>query len=125
MINFSIPEIEVEDTMTAALSLECGARGVFFATNAYGDNTAPLFEIIFEKGTVRYEDGKLFVNEKLTAEDTKPQIGKMYWGRGHEMLFKMIYDKGEYFSLDDVSDTMKTVFAIYKSAKSGGVEVNI
>ena len=41
------------------------------------------------------------------------------------LLFEKIYDKGEYFSLDDVSDTMKTVFAIYKSARNGGVEVNI
>ena len=125
MMNFSIPEIEVEDTMTASLSLECGARGIFFATNAYGDNTAPLFEIVYEKGIVRYEDGKLFVNEKLIAEDSKPQIGKMYWGRGHEMLFERVYDKGEYFSLHDVSDTMKTVFAIYKSAKNGGESIVI
>lgn len=125
MINFSIPEIEVEDTFTASLRLRGGIPAVFFATNAYGDNSAPVFEVVFEKGIARYTDGKLFVNGEVKAEDSKPKIGKMYWGRGHEMLFESIYDKGEYFSLDDVKITMKTMFAMYKSAKSGGIEVNI
>ena len=125
MINFAIPEIEVEDTMSACLQLDCGARGIFFAPNAYGDNPAPTFEIVFEKGIARYEQGKLFVNGEVVAEDSKPKTGKMYWGRGHEMLIRKFYDFGEYFTLDDVAMTMNTVFAMYKSAENGGVEVNI
>ena len=125
MINFAIPEIEVEDTFAASLRLSGGIRAVFFATNAYGDNSAPEFEVVFEKGIARYADGKLYVNGEVVAEDSKPKIGKMYWGRGHEMLFESIYDKGEYFSLSSVRTTMKTMFAMYKSAKSGGIKVNI
>ena len=62
MMNFVIPEIEVEDTFTASLRLSGGQRAVFFATNAYGADSAPIFEVIFDKGTARYDDGKLYVN---------------------------------------------------------------
>ena len=125
MVNFAIPEIEVEDTFSASLRLAGGKRGIFFATNAYGADSAPIFEVIFEKGVSRYDNGKLYVNGQVVAEDSKPKIGKMYWGRGHEMLFESFYDKGERVSLASVKTTMKTMFAMYKSAKSGGVEVNI
>ena len=125
MTNFAIPEIEVEDTFSASLRLGNGQRAIFFATNAYGADSAPIFEVIFEKGTARYDDGKLFVNGQVVAEDSKPKMGKMYWGRGHEMLFESFYDKGEIVSLESVKTTMKTMFAMYKSAKNGGIEVNI
>lgn len=125
MINYSIPEIEVEDTLSASLRFEDGYGGIFFATNAYGDNSAPLFEVIFEKGVARYEDGKLYVNGQIVAEDAKPKTGKMYWGRGHEMLFENYYDKGERFTLSSVRTTMKALFSMYKSAKNGGVEVKL
>ena len=36
-----------------------------------------------------------------------------------------IDDGGEYFSLNDIKNTMKTMFAIYESAKNGGTEINI
>ena len=41
------------------------------------------------------------------------------------MLFESFYDKGEYFSLDDVKITMKTMFAMYKSASEGGKEIKL
>lgn len=123
MMNFSLASIEVEDTFAAYLSLTCGANGVFFATNAYGINSAPEFELVFEKGVVRYAEGKLFVDGAIIREDVPSYGGKAYWGTGHERLIADFYDKNEYFSIYDVKNTMDTLFAMYESAKSGGKEI--
>ncbi len=53
-------------------------KGVFFATNGYEENSAPFFEILFEKGIARYMDNKLWVNRQLTAEDVPAAAGKDY-----------------------------------------------
>lgn len=124
MCNFSLEDvIEVEDTFTARVSFADGVKGVFFATNAYTENSAPFFEIAFEKGTARYIDKQLWVNGKMVAEDAKPAAGKDYWGSGHEALMKRYYDGQKYFSVKDAQNTMETMFAMYDSAKSGGKEV--
>ncbi len=123
MTNFSLPEIEVEDTCTAYIGFHSGVRGVFFATNSYTENSAPYFEIAFEKGTVCYKDNALFADNRLIAEDVSGEIGKSYWGKGHEKLIKNLYEKGEYFSPYDIKNTMYAVFAMYESAKNGGKEV--
>lgn len=120
--NFSIPEIEVEDTCAAYLSLKSGASAVLFATNAYGENAAPDIEAVLDKGTLRYCDGALILDGEVIERDLKPESGKAYWGSGHKTLIKNFYDKGEYFSPLDVENTMRTVFAIYKSAEFGGAE---
>jgi len=119
MCNFSLPEIEVEDTMSAYLGFEKGLNGIFFATNAYGKNSAPEFEVVFEKGKLRYMDNKLFLNRDIIEEDHKATEGKAYWGRSHKTLLKNYYENNIFFSPYDVKNTMKTMFAIYKSAKSG------
>lgn len=108
--------IEVEDTLAAHLEFAGGVRGVFFATNGYGENSAPFVEISFEKGAARYLDQKLWVNGKLTAEDIPAAAGKDYWGSGHERLIKRFYDEKEYFSPKDAANTMETMFALYEDA---------
>lgn len=125
MTNFSISEIEVEDTVSAILRLKNGKKGVFFATNAYSTDSAPVFEVLFEKGRAEYTDGKLFLDGKVVTEDSKPEIGKAYWGMGHIALIKRFYDSGEYFSLDDVKNTMNTMFAMYESAQFNAKSVEI
>jgi len=125
MANFDLPEIEVEDTLTTFLRLRDGGRGVFFATNAYGVNSSPMFEVVFEKGTLRYESSKLFKNGVLVEEDEQPTMGKGYWGKGHAGLIKDFYDRGVYFSVQDVKTTMDCVFAMYDSARVGGKELAI
>ncbi len=122
MANFDLPEIEVEDTLSAFLRLESGGRGVFFASNAYGVNAAPMFEVVFEKGSLRYEARKLFRDGVLIEQDEQPSCGKGYWGMGHMGLIKDFYDRGVYFSLQDVKRTMDCVFAMYDSARQGGRE---
>ena len=123
--NFSIDGIEVEDTVSAYLNLKCGARGVFFATNAYKTNSSPEFEIIFENGVVKYSEGALFENGKITEEDSKAFNKKNYWGIGHSALIKNIYDSGISFGLKDAENTMNAVFAIYESANSNQKEIKI
>lgn len=120
--NFSIPEIEVEDTCAAYLSLKSGANVVLFATNAYGENASPDIETVLENGTLRYCDGELLLDGEVIERDLKSESGKAYWGSGHKALIKNFYDKGEYFSPVDAENTMRTIFAIYKSAKFGGAE---
>ena len=123
MANFDLPEIEVEDTLATFLRLQGGGRGVFFASNAYGVNSSPMFEVVFEKGTLRYEDRKLYQNGKLIQEDEQPTMGKGYWGKGHAGLIQDFYDRGIFFSPKDVKITMDCVFAMYDSARLGGKEL--
>ncbi len=125
MNNFSIPEIEVEDTFSAYLGFASGINGVFFATNSYGDNSAPEIEIVFEKGKARYSEYRLFVNGELVEEDEKACGGKAYWGNGHEKLIANYYDNNKFFGLVDVKNTMRTVFAMYESANLDGKPVLI
>ncbi len=117
MANYSLEDvIEVEDTVTAYLELENGVKGIFFATNAYSENSNPFFEVVFEKGIARYMDKKLWVNGMLLAEDEAASAGKAYWGNSHTSLLKNYYDEGKYFTVADTKATMKTVFAMYESA---------
>ena len=124
MSNFSLDEIEVEDTFSARLLFD-GFPGIFFATNAYGSSSAPQLEVVFEKGLARYIDSKLYINDELVAEDSKPTIGKTVWGTGHALLLKNYYDCGEFFSPHDIKNTMRTMFSLYESAKNGGAEIDI
>jgi predicted dehydrogenase len=119
MSNFSLQNvIEVEDTMSMMLEYENGVKGIFFATNAFCDTSDPMFEVTFEKGVVRYEDGKLFMNGEVISEDTKGDGQKWYWGNSHETLINQFYKTGKHFSPKDVKDTMAVLFACYKSAKT-------
>ena len=123
MMNYSLPEIEVEDTCTAYIKFTSGATGLLLATNVNGINSPIDFEVIFDKGVARYNDGKLYINGELKIEDSTPMLGKTYWGKGHEALAKNYYDFNNYFTPHDVKNTMNTMFAIYESAKQNGKEV--
>ena len=118
MCNYSLDNIiEVEDTVSAYLQFANGAKGIFFATNAYEQNSAPFFEVVFERGIARYVDKQLWVNGHMVVEDMVQTVGKSYWGGGHVELIKKFYDKGKYFNIYDVKNTMETVFTMYDSQK--------
>jgi len=120
MFNYSLENIiEAEDTLAAYLQFADDVQGIFFATNAYGINSAPLFEVVFEKGTVRYIDKQLWSDGQMLAEDAAPSVGKSYWGSGHARLIKKYYDEQQYFSVYDAKNTMETMFAMYDSAQAG------
>ena len=69
MCNFSLPEIEVEDTVMSYINFKSGAKGLFFASNSNSSNSSVDFEVIFENGEARYTDSKLYINKKLIEED--------------------------------------------------------
>jgi len=126
MSTYSLEDIiQVEDTLSAYLEFANGVKGIFFATNAYAQNSSPLFEVAFEKGIVRYEDLKLIMNGQVLAEDVAATEGKAYWGSGHAGLFKRFYEDQQYFNVYDVKNTMETVFAIYESAHENGKKKSV
>ena len=114
--NYSLKNIiEVEDTVFAYLNFECGAKGIFTATNAYGENSSPLIEFVYENTVIRCVDDKLYINGSEILTNDKTVTGKKYWGNGHETLIKRYYDEAMYFNIKDIENTMNTMFAIYKS----------
>ncbi len=120
MHNFSLKDvIEVEDSFAITLKYANGVHGIFYATNAFSEQSDPMFEIVYEKGIVRYEDGRLLVNGECIAEDAKTTGEKWYWGLSHEKLISDFYKTGKHFSPKDVKATMDVLFASYNSAKSG------
>lgn len=126
VFNFTLQDaIEVEDTAVAHLNFENGARGIFFATNGYAENSPYFVEIVGDKGKARYQDSKLWINDELVLQEGATAIGKSYWGTGHEMLIHRFYDEGECISVEDVSNTMKTLFALYESANKGAEKIMI
>ena len=124
MSNHSLKgEIEVEDTVEAYVKFENGASGIFYATNANAFDSPSMLEITFENATFRYMDEKLYKNGELIASDDGNCPGKACWGSGHEREFKNIYKEGKGLKYNDVENTLKTVFALYESAKYDGKEI--
>ena len=126
--NFTLQDtIEMEDTAVAHLNFENGARGTFFATNGYAENSPYFLEVVGEKGKARYQDGKLWLNGEQVLDETAnaTAMGKSYWGNGHEMLIRSFYDKNEKISIYDVENTMKTLFALYESANNGATKITV
>jgi len=126
MSNFTLEDvIEVEDTVSASLTLKDGQKAVMFATNCYGRDKLPEFEAVFENGIVKYEDSTLYVDGEPVETDKKRDGVKSYWGIGHKALFRNYYEKGEYYSPLDIKNTMHTLFAMYESAKENGKEIPV
>ncbi len=124
MNNFSLKDvIEVEDSFMASLRTNDDAKAIFFATNAFSSNSTPNLQVVCEKGTLHYTDDKLFLDDEMLCHDVTAEGEKAYWGTGHITLLKEYYDYGKYFSVFDSANTMKTVFAMYESAKQGGKEI--
>lgn len=120
--NYSLDTIEVEDSVMARICFSSGASGMFFATNAYGKNSPVEVELLFEEGILRYTDGMLLLNGEKIEEDSAASVGRSYWGTGHRKLFERIYMEGERFCPGDVENTMRTLFAMYRSAKNGSLK---
>ena len=126
--------IEVEDTVDALIEFSSGARGLFYATNSYSVNQPFQLELNFENATFRYADNNLYkiVNGEHTfiCRNNAQIPGKDYWGGGHKHVLFDFYNaleqKGNsYIDLNDSINTMKTMFAIYKSANSKGEYVTL
>jgi len=120
MTNKSLKNIiEVEDTVDAYMSYKNGAKGIFYATNAYPDDSPVQLEFGFENTILKYMDGKLYRDDKEICADDKKFLGKEYWGSGHERTLYDLYVDNKSLTISDIESTMKTMFAIYESADTG------
>lgn len=125
MNNFSLEGvIEVEDTVTAYIEYENGAKGIFFGTNAYPYNSGVEFEVNFGNDSFSVIAGKLYRNREHICTDSEEYVIKKYWGNGHEKTLYDLYVNDSKLCLNDVKDTMYTMFAIYESAETNK-EVNL
>ena len=118
---WGVTGIEVEDTANAILQFENGARGVFHATNCYVTDEAFQLDLRFEKAHFRYADGLLYEildgDIKVHAKDEKLQIGKSYWGCGHQIVIRNFYEGKNYPHIEDAYSAMKLIFDIYEKKK--------
>ncbi len=117
--------IETEDTVEACLEFSNGIRGLLYGSNNYVDDIPMEIEVVGTKGIARYAYKKLFLNCQMIVDDESSLTEKDYWGCGHYLQLKDFYEKGQYYTPMDISDTMKTVFGIYKSAYYNSQPVEI
>ncbi len=118
--------IEVEDTAEATILFESGARGFFFATNAYADAPVEL-QLVCENAvmtlsgdlTIKYNNGD---SEIIT--DVNPKTGKKaYYGAGHAALIEDFYDSlhaEKPFAIDGSQgmETIRLINALYRSSEA-------
>lgn len=110
--------IEVEDTVDAFMEFENGATGIFYATNAYGKNSKPQIELEFEHASFQYMSSELYRDKQFICADDHKFSGKEYWGSGHGRIFYELYEKQNALTVEDVKNTMRTMFAMYESAET-------
>lgn len=110
--------IEVEDTVDALLKFSNGATGIFYATNAYGKNSKMQVELEFENASFKYINGELYRNNQFICRDDHKFTGKDYWGSGHGRIFYDLYVNNRAFTVEDVKNTMQTMFAMYESSET-------
>lgn len=121
--------IEVEDTVSARLSYENGAKGLFMATIANYKNECVQISVQLEqaefviKDNILYqlkEDGSL---EQL-VEDRKLPGAKFYYGASHDKLIRKFYQALEagnqdYIHVKDALMSIKMIDAIQKAGRTG------
>ncbi|MBQ8802212.1 MAG: Gfo/Idh/MocA family oxidoreductase [Tyzzerella sp.] len=111
--------IEVEDTVDAFMKFKNGATGIFYATNAYGKTKKPQLELEFEHASFQYINGELYRDKQFVCRDDHKFSGKEYWGSGHGRLLYDLYANQKAFTVEDIRNTMETMFAMYESAEHG------
>lgn len=121
--------IEVEDTVHAHLTYRSGATAVFYATNAYGVNSPPEIELVFEKGKLVLTGDTLYqvINGEqtmLTSPEASNLGVKSYWGISHGTQIADFYDhilNDRSYGLNGPEGfkAFNLVMDIYESSRSG------
>ncbi len=97
LASLALDNIEVEDSAMATLRYSSGARGVFFATVGYVDNSSVLLEFVFEKEILTITDGVLYRQkraggERVLVAENRPKSGsKHYYGSEHSEAINRFY----------------------------------
>ncbi len=115
--------IEVEDTAEMRLVTKDGQVVLFYGTNAYGENSQVLLDVICKNAKLRAEDELTVTwNDGRVERFTEPQASgaHAYWGLDHETLIRDFYAKlaaGEKFPVDAASayEALRVIDKVYKS----------
>ena len=131
------PQIETEDTSTAALRFVDGALGIIYGTTASYPGRFKRFEITGTKGTVVYLEDSFtvwqFADEKREDEQIRQRLGQVKSGGGvadpaaishqnHTRNFKAFIDAiqgGDNFCISgsQARKSVEVILAIYESAR--------
>lgn len=133
--NFTMKDsIEVEDTATAYILFLNGAKGLYFASNAYCINSAVEMEFVFCDNKLVLSDGTLYLqNKNVRTEICKDELlegTKHYYGASHITAIKAFYtaiidNTNDYISVKDASKSIKIIDCIRESNKlNKTIEVN-
>lgn len=122
-------DIEVEDTVSASLEFECGARGYFGATNADFKNESIQLAVDLEQGSYLIRDSHLFEvkadgEQVPLVEDSRLPGAKFYFGASSEKLIGFFYRalEGEdvaYIHVADAEYVIRLIEAIKESSRFG------
>lgn len=126
MGNFHLKEeIEVEDTVCAYIRYPRSAASLY-VTTGYAADAAPLVEIRCREGSLRLEDGKVFLKKDGGEAGTIAFPGekgyrKEYWGAGHQKAIGQFYKSIEnaapdLLDFDNVEETLRLFLRIYDAA---------
>uniref|UniRef100_UPI0040561BA8 Gfo/Idh/MocA family protein n=1 Tax=Agathobacter sp. TaxID=2021311 RepID=UPI0040561BA8 len=126
--------IEVEDTVSARLTFENGAEGLFWATNANYKNENVQISVKLEKAEFVIKDDKLYrLNEDGTedylTENAKLPGSKFYYGASHGKLIGKFYqavenDTDVYTHVKDAVMSIRLIDTIREASRQGAyVEV--
>ena len=119
--------IEVEDTVSARLAFENGAKGVFWATNANFANESVQIVVATEKAVFTIADSFLTRKDPdgtvtTLCEDARLPGVKHYFGASHGKLIDQFYRALEtggddYIHVKDAEMSIRLIGAILRSGK--------
>ena len=112
--------IEVEDTSEGTIYFKNGIKAFFYGTNGFCTNNCMDIELIFEKGSLRYDNNRLVKIEsnEITelATDTAISGEKSYWGAGHDDIIRHFYETDDDFpKIADYEQAAKIIDTLVKS----------
>ncbi|MFI3171093.1 MAG: Gfo/Idh/MocA family oxidoreductase [Eubacteriales bacterium] len=129
IMNYSLDDIEVEDTASAFFEYENGGTGIFFATNAYCANSSVEIEVVCEEAIIRMQDHKCDAIKKDNSiericEDEIREGEKTYYGSSHYLAIEAFHraiaeNTSDYITLEEGLKSLKTIQEIMVYSKEG------
>lgn len=128
LMNLLDYDIEVEDTAVANYDFENDISGLYFATNAYAENSSVELEIITQRKRFVIKDYNLFEYRrnddfgKLIVSDDVFEGTKSYYGMGHKIAIESFYqaiveDTENYVTIDEALNSMLMIDLLKESSK--------